>query len=280
MLLTPNTFKMRNAVIIIFLILSTVAKAQTYELYNGDTINYTDKNNLKQGLWLKFDNNNKEIVEQGAYKANKKDGWWVSYYPNGNVKHKITFKTGKANGPAVFYYENGLVSEEGIWDVDHWVGNYKFYHENGSMAYDWNYDDSGKRTGSQKYYHKNGTLKYTGVWNKGKATGTLKIFNDEGKLITERVYNDGEFQENKAVTENIVTTEVAPTQELASAKTAPTFTGTGNHTVYNMNGQIEKQGFFVNGKIFTGKHCYYKADKTLSKIVHYQNGNVIRTEEK
>lgn len=254
--------------------------AQSYELYNGDTINYSDANKLKHGLWLTFDNNGEEIVEQGVYVENKKDGWWVTYYPNGNVKHKITYKKGKAIGPAIFYYENGLISEEGVWHVDHWQGNYKFYHKNGSMAYDWNYDEAGKRTGTQKYYHKNGTLKYTGVWDKGKATGTLKIFDDQGKLITERVYNDGEFQENVAVTDGITTNEMAPKQMLAQAKPNSTFKGTGNHTVYNMNGQVEKQGFFVNGKMFTGKHCFYNADKSLSKIVHYQNGNVIRTEQK
>jgi len=270
---------MRNALLIICLTISAAALGQSYELYQGDTINYTDINKRKQGLWITFNSHGDKIQEQGKYIENRKDGWWISYYPDGQVKHKITFKNGKAIGPAQFYYANGLISEEGNWHVDHWQGNYKFYNESGSMAYDWNYDDAGRRTGTQKYYHKNGTLKYTGNWVDGKATGTLKIYDELGKLITERVYNDGKFAENKAITEDVITTEMAPQQQLASKSETTTFTGTGNHTVYNMNGLVEKQGFFVNGSIFTGKHCYYNSDKELVKIVHYQNGNIIRTEE-
>lgn len=254
--------------------------AQTYELYNGDTINYTDIHNRKQGLWLKLNDAGDQLLEQGKYISNRKDGLWISYYPSGNVKHKITYQNGKAIGLAQFYYDNGILSEEGIWHVDHWQGNYKFYNENGRLAYDWNYDDTGKRTGNQKYYHENGTLKYTGMWTDGKATGTLKIYDDKGRLITERVYNDGEFMENVAITENITTNEVAPQQALAQQHEHSTFKGTGNHTVYNLHGLVEKQGFFVNGKIFTGKHCFYNQEKKLIKVVHYQNGNIVQTEER
>jgi antitoxin component YwqK of YwqJK toxin-antitoxin module len=253
--------------------------AQSFELYKGDTINHTDINNHKQGLWIKFNNTGDEILEQGIYSSNKKSGWWISYYPNGKVKHKITYKNGKAIGPAEFYYENGLISEQGNWHIDHWKGNYKFYNKSGSLAYDWNYNERGQRTGTQKYYHDNGVLKYTGEWNEGKATGTLMIFDDSGKLVTERVYDNGEFKENKAITENITTEEVAPRQEVAATKVTSTFNGTGNHTIYNLHGLVEKQGFFVNGKIFNGKHCFYDDNKELIKVVHYQNGNVIKTEE-
>lgn len=270
---------MRYFIIITYLLIGTTCWTQTYELFKGDTINYTDVQNKKQGLWIKFDNNGEEILEQGVYNSNKKHGWWISYYPNGSVKHKITFKNGKAIGPAHFYYENGLISEEGVWHIDHWQGNYKFYNKSGSLSYDWNYNETGKRTGTQKYYHDNGTLKYTGVWDNGQATGTLQMFNDEGKLITERIYNNGEFAENKAITQDITTNEVAPKQVIAQKNNSTTFKGTGNHTVYNLHGTIEKQGFFVNGQIFTGKHCFYDDQQQLSKIVHYQNGNVVKTED-
>ncbi|MBR8534364.1 toxin-antitoxin system YwqK family antitoxin [Carboxylicivirga sediminis] len=270
---------MRHAFVIICLIISSSLLAQSYELYKGDTINCTDLQNRKQGLWIKFNNTGDKLLEQGHYKADKKDGLWVTYFPDGNIKHKITYKNGKAIGLAQFYYDNGLISEEGIWHIDHWQGNYKFYNKNGRLAYDWQYDDNGQRTGTQKYYHENGTLKYTGEWTNGKATGTLKIYNEEGLLVTERVYNDGEFMENVAITETITTDEVAPRQTLAQAKDHGTFKGTGNHTVYNLQGLVEKQGFFVNGKVFTGKHFFYNNDKQIIKVVHYQNGNVVQTEE-
>ncbi|MBK3517949.1 toxin-antitoxin system YwqK family antitoxin [Carboxylicivirga marina] len=270
---------MRNLFLFIHLTLGITCAAQSYKLYKGDTINYTDIHNHKQGIWIMLNSSGDEILEQGLYESNKKDGYWVSYYPGGQVKHKITYKNGKAIGPAEFYYENGLISEQGIWHINHWKGNYKFYNKSGRLAYDWNYDESGNRTGTQKYYHDNGTLKYTGEWNEGKATGTLKIYDDQGKLITERVYNNGEFQENKAITEYITTDEVAPQQTLTEQKHSETFKGTGKHTIYNLHGLVEKQGFFVNGKIFTGTHCFYNEGKEITKVIHYQNGNVVKTEE-
>jgi len=269
---------MRNTLILIGLLIGPLLLAQSYEEYNGDTINLTDINNKKQGLWVKFDSDNKTILEQGHYVSNKKNGLWMSYYSNGKKKHQITYQKGKAIGPACFYYDNGLISEEGHWHIDHWQGNYKFYNTTGSLAYDWNYDNEGKRTGSQKYYHDNGTLKYTGDWQAGKAIGTLKVFDKTGKLITERVYNDGKFKENIAITEDIKTDEIAPKQELAQNNTS-TFKGTGRHTVYNLHGKIEEKGFFVNGKLFDGQHFFYDNNNKITKIIHYKNGNLIKTEE-
>lgn len=271
---------MRKFLIFICIISYTLSAAQTHDIYKGDTINFADVNKKKQGLWIQFDNSGDKILEQGHYISNKKDGLWVSYYPNGNKKHEITYNLGKAIGPAKFYYENGLISEEGIWHIDHWKGNYKYYNKSGRLSYDWNYDDKGKRTGIQKYYHDNGTLKYTGEWNEGKATGVLKIYDDTGKLVTERVYNNGEFRENVAITEDIKTQETAPVQQLAQNIDHSQFKGTGKHTVYNLHGQVEKKGFFVNGKIFNGQHYFYNEENKIAKVIHYHNGNISKTEER
>jgi len=252
--------------------------AQSYIEYNGDTINRTDINNQKQGLWVKFNKAGDIILEQGHFISNKKNGLWISYYNNGTKKHQITYKKGKAIGLACFYYDNGLISEKGYWHIDHWQGNYKYYNNSGSLAYDWNYDEKGKRTGSQKYYHDNGTLKYTGDWESGKAVGALKIFDEKGKLITERVYDNGEFRETIAITKNIKTNEIAPRQNSTQDITHEEFKGTGNHTVYNLHGNIEEKGFFVNGKLFNGQHYFYDNNHKVNKILHYQNGNLIKTE--
>ncbi len=271
---------MRYAFINLFLFFTIGVSAQSFVLYQGDTINVVDHQNRKQGLWLSFNDKGDKIVEQGKFVSNQKEGLWITYYPNGNVKHRISYQGGKAIGPAQFYYENGLLSEEGNWHIDHWQGNYRFYNISGSLAYDWNYDEDGQRSGAQKYYHDNGTLKYSGVWKKGKATGTLRIYDDGGRLITERVYDDGEFRENVAVTTTVLTDERAPQQVAAVDRTVAEFNGTGQHTVYNLKGQAEKQGFFVNGKIFTGTHSFYDEDHQLIKVVHYQNGDIVKTEDK
>lgn len=245
---------------------------QNYKVYEGDTINVL-VNNVKQGLWIKFDSSSKAIIEKGHYVNNKKSGVWSSYYPSGQKKNEITYTKGNAIGPASFYYPDGKLSEKGYWNIDHWEGEYKFYHESGQLAYFWHYDKSGRRTGSQKYYHENGELKYEGDWLKGKTTGSLKMFNESGQLITERIYDEeGNFASN-------VTHTPDPQVKKTVAKAEHNvFKGTGMHTIYTMQGKPERKGFFVRGKLFNGQCYQYSQSGELEIIEHFENGQLKRTE--
>lgn len=261
---------MRFQLILILSLMVLPLRGQSYEIYEGDTINVI-KNKLKQGLWVKFDNAKESVIEKGHYKNSKKSGVWFNYYPSGQKKNEISYTKGKAIGPASFYYPDGKVSEQGYWNIDHWEGEYKFYHESGQLAYDWNYDKSGRRTGTQKYYHENGELKYEGDWVKGKTTGSLKMFNESGQLITERIYDDqGKFASNVKHT---------PTPKNVDAEEHDVFKGTGMHTVYTLQGKPERKGFFVRGKLFNGQCYQYKSNGELEEIEHYENGQLKRTEK-
>ncbi|MBS2100811.1 toxin-antitoxin system YwqK family antitoxin [Carboxylicivirga linearis] len=258
-----------SILILTFMTLSVFG--QDYKIYKGDTINRLDNYNRKQGLWLKFDDTYDDVIEQGEYTNNHKQGIWISYYPDGKKKNEITYKNGKAIGKARFFYSDGTLSEEGYWDVDHWEGEYKFYHKSGQLAYDWNYDTLGRRTGTQKYYHENGELKYEGDWDEGKTRGTLKMFSESGQLISERIYDeDGKFASNVEHQPEVVKEEPEKHHE--------EFIGTGMHTIYNMEGRPEKKGFFVRGKLFNGELFEYNETGELLYIEYYQNGELKRTE--
>ncbi len=263
---------MRIQIILILCLIVLPLAGQNYKIYNGDTINVVN-NNVKQGLWITFDNANESIIEQGHYKNNKKTGVWSNFYPSGQKKNEITYTNGKAVGPAWFYYSDGKLSEQGNWNIDHWEGEYKFYHESGQLAYDWNYDNSGRRTGTQKYYHENGELKYEGDWVKGKTTGSLKMFNESGDLITERIYDDkGKFASN-------VTHTPGSNQKQVASNEREVFKGTGMHTVYTLQGRPERKGFFVRGQLFNGQCYQYSQTGALEIIEHFENGQLKRTEK-
>ncbi len=260
---------MRSLVFIYLFLISASAFPQSFEVYKNDTINFRDKNNKKQGLWIFFDSYKEKIIEKGTYKDGRKDGKWTTFYPSGKIKHEITFKEGKAIGPAKFYYESGVLSEEGYWNIDHWEGKYRYYYTNGKMAYDWHYNKKGKRTGEQKYYYDNGNIKYAGVWNDGKTTGALKMFNDSGLLVAERIYENGKFARSvKTQSRDTFTMPAKQHRRMAE------FTGTGNHVIYNLNGKIEKKGFFVKGKLFDGEQYVYDANNELKDTLIYRNGQL------
>ncbi len=253
-------------------LISIMSFSQSFEIYENDTINIKDKNNKKQGLWLSFNTDKARVVEKSHYKDNRKNGLCTAYFPSGKIKHEITFKNGKPIGRARFYYNSGLLSEEGYWNIDHWEEKYNYYHTNGQLAYDWHYNEKGKRTGEQKYYYENGNVKYAGIWNNGKTTGALRMYNDSGLLVSERIYENGKFA--RSVNTHRKDTFRIP---LKHSKQLAQFIGTGNHTIYTLDGKVEKKGFFVKGKLFSGEQFVYGDNDKLKEKLIFKNGQLQQT---
>jgi len=89
---------------------------QSFEIYNGDTINRTDYSKNKQGHWevRKFVactktvqavytgepgvqtkvSNDVDMVKlaEGMYVDNKKEGLWINFFPSGRIKDSVMYK--------------------------------------------------------------------------------------------------------------------------------------------------------------------------------------------
>lgn len=250
--------------------------AQKFKIFNGDTINRIDDNNLKQGMWVIFNNDTGKKNDAGLYKNNKKNGIWKKYYKSGTIKSEITYLNNIPTGYAKFYYANGNVSEEGIWKINKWTGNYKYYFENGKLSYDWNYNARGKRTGEQKYYHENGNLMIEGDWDNGKESGVLKEYYADGSLKSEKSFADGKLDETlvkhykKQETKSIVTKKEKSTESLKL------FTGNGYYKLKKKNKKVDREGEFLNGRLVDGKRYFYNSKGELIKTSIYKNGKLIR----
>ncbi|OFX23624.1 MAG: hypothetical protein A2033_15630 [Bacteroidetes bacterium GWA2_31_9] len=279
-------------IILISVFFQFVASSQTSENYNGETINLTDAEGLKQGKWLKFNTDKTVVIEEGKYVNNKKEELWKQYYNSGKIKTELTYKNNKADGYAKFYYENGNVSEEGLWQSNKWIGAYKMYFENGNLSYEWNYTEQGKRTGVQKYYHPNGKIMIEGDWQEGKENGIIKEYDDSGNLVAEKNFNGGKFDvatskeytttsTNNNTTNNTTQAEIKKdtvktnTNVTTTTKALELFTGTGYNKLYTKDGKIEQEGDFVNGILMKGKKFYYDATGKLSKTAIIKDGKVL-----
>ncbi len=241
------------------------------------SINRIDENGDKQGEWIiKYKNNS--IKEKGVYKNNKKKGLWISYFTNGNIKSKITYSNGIAKGYAEIYYPNGKIQEKGNWQINHWVGNYKYYYENGNTAYNWNYNNSGKREGEQEYFHKNGKKMYNGIWKNGKTSGNLNIYNKEGKLIKTKRFISGKLdaiiEKPETIKQNTVNSKSTKNNSLS------VFTGNGEYTLRNTRGDILKNGLFKDGKLVNGKVYKYDKNYKLISVSIIEKGEIIKVEKK
>ncbi len=250
--------------------------AQNFKILNGDTINRIDNNNLKQGLWISFNEDTGKKIDEGIYKNGKKSGIWKKYYKSGTIKSEITYLNNIPTGYAKFYYANGNVSEEGIWKINKWTGNYKYYFENGKLSYDWNYNSSGKRTGDQKYYHENGNLMIEGDWANGKEAGALKEYYVDGSLKSEKSFADGKLDETSVKHYKKQETKAIVTKKEKSIESVKLFTGNGYYKLNNKNKKVDREGEFLNGRLVDGKRYFYNSNGELIKTSIYKNGKLIR----
>ena len=293
---------MKKFTFILFLVIYTLgnAQSQTFEMGpNGkDTINLTDAQGKKQGKWILRGKHKpgtcftaEQKVEEGKYQENRKTGLWIEYFCNGNMKNKLTFINGRPDGYAIMYHENGKISEEGNWKANRWVGNYKLYHENGQVQHEFAFSAAGKRDGPQKYYYDNGQVAVEGTFANGKESGLIKEFYENGDIKAEKNFADGnvdlasikEFEPKKPLivksddpAENAPKIKVEKDEKPneAVAPKGPIILN-GQHTLYNRNKQITKDGVFKDNRLMEGKAFIYDEDGILQRISVYKNGQYV-----
>ncbi len=259
--------------------------AQSFEMYKGDTINRRDANDMRHGWWRirnidgKFKGYEEgQLVEEGEYVNNKKNGVWTKYYPNGKKKQELTFVNNIANGYAKIYYRSGQVQEEGMWHQNKWSGHYKYYNENGNLKYDWNYNSSGKREGPQRYFHDNGVIMYAGDWKNGAESGELVEYYEDGSVMTRRYFNNGKIEEEKTAQFPQGKELDANSRKYSGAALRPSSNQQaygdivdGFNRLFNNDGNVSKEGEFKNKQLVDGKAYVYEGKK-LVKVLIFKGG--------
>lgn len=94
---------MKNILLyLIFLSMKTV-------LFSQEPINQMDSLKQKQGLWVYYSNDSiKMKSEEGFYIDNRKNGPWIKYFEDGKqIKIKAIYKNNRPFGPCWKYYRNG-----------------------------------------------------------------------------------------------------------------------------------------------------------------------------
>lgn len=280
-------------VIIITIFISSIGvAAQKYEILNGDTVNYTDENNLKQGFWKIFgrmaqlpDYQPEQVVEQGEYQNSRKQGIWKKFFPNGKTKSEIAYVNSRPNGYYKTYYDNGEIEEEGEWKNSKNTGTFIRKHPNGELAQEFVFNDKGKRDGTQKYFYEDGSLMISAEIKDGKEDKVTEYYPD-GSLKSEKVFVDGNLDvANTKLYEPktpIIVAEKIEKDPVVIVKAKETeksnkgnFDGNGQHKLYDTNKQISKDGFFKNYRLIDGKSYKYDENGILINIELFKGGRYI-----
>ena len=76
---------------------------------------------------------NRKVEMSGTYKNAKRDGYWVSFYENGNKWSEGNYRDGMAEGRRTTYFESGKVRYTGEYLNNRRVGKWQFYDEAGNL---------------------------------------------------------------------------------------------------------------------------------------------------
>ena len=116
----------------------------------------------RDGLWYeKFTNEpftgNSTGLKQGKVKDGKKDGEWLEYHENGQLKIKRNYKDGKLEGESLWYHKNGQLESKGNFKDDKKEGEWIHYRSNGKLWRKYYYKE-GKKDGKWTWYDTYGNL--------------------------------------------------------------------------------------------------------------------------
>lgn len=255
--------------------------------------NITDINGHRQGYWritgaisVEEGYRKSQLIEEGIYLDNKREGVWKKYYPTGNVKSEISYEDNHPFGSYKVFYPNGEVEEEGMWLANRNTGSFIRYYESGQVAQKFNFNSAGKRQGMQEYYFENGKLQMQVELENGIVHGVMKTFYYDGSPREEKRMTNGELEEGSLVTHKsrydskyIESIPELPREEIkpkmADQPNLAEFKSSGTNTLYNINKQVTQVGKFNKGRLWEGKWYRYDENGLLRRVEVYKGGRFI-----
>jgi antitoxin component YwqK of YwqJK toxin-antitoxin module len=78
----------------------------------------------------------------------------AEYYPNSQIKGKLSLVNGKVEGPCRYYYSNGRLRSRGSWKNGKQVGIWKEYNRDGELREIISYSDRGVVINIKKFGEK------------------------------------------------------------------------------------------------------------------------------
>lgn len=147
----------------------------------GDSLsNYVDINGMKQGYWLKQDENGNNVFE-GTFKNNEPIGLFKKFHPNGVVKAEMNFdKYDQKKVNVKMFDSSGELSAEGAYYDKKKEGLWKFYGQQEKLIAEETYT-KGVLNGVSKNYYKSGGIQEIKMFKNGLMHGEWKWFYENGK---------------------------------------------------------------------------------------------------
>ena len=144
-----------------------------------------------------------------------KEGWYNSYYKNGNYKEVGTYKENKRDGEWIYHSEDGKetkrIWKDGVkWSGEFWINvkhdSLGIFVETEDELWEGDEDnsknvfrglftyDDGMWNGLGVLYWKNGNKRGEGLYEDGKLEGKSVGYYESGEVKLEKTYWDGKIE--------------------------------------------------------------------------------------
>lgn len=178
-----HKIKTMRGIIFCFLIAVSVAG------FGQTTINQTDAQGKKQGVWIKKDREGRKLYE-ATFKDDKPVGRMKRFYPNGQLMALMDFVAGSDSADAQLFDETGNLMAKGRYVDQKKTGSWNYFADSKVVSTE-NYSD-GVKNGPAKRFYKTGELLEESNWKNGQLDGSYKAYFNDGKVYMECTYSDGQ----------------------------------------------------------------------------------------
>jgi antitoxin component YwqK of YwqJK toxin-antitoxin module len=116
-----------------------------------------------------------EHLTEGQIIDGKKEGYWVTYYANGNKRSEGAYKNGQKEGKWLQYHQNGNKQSESSFQDGKYEGYYVSYHKNGEKFREGDYgmhqgnSYDGRKEGAWYQYDETGNINTKVVYKHGRV---------------------------------------------------------------------------------------------------------------
>ena len=128
--------------------------------------------------------------------TNVKNGNFIFYHENGNIKSEGNYILGKKEGEYKWYFKNGNKEAVENYSKGKLEGKYIEYFANGNINYKVNYKND-KLEGDAEYYHLNGENSQIGKFNNNQKIGKWDYWFENGEYASYEMY-DSYFEIEKS----------------------------------------------------------------------------------
>ncbi|MFO7789088.1 MAG: toxin-antitoxin system YwqK family antitoxin [Bacteroidales bacterium] len=189
-------------------------------------------------MWLSAQETGKDSVINYTDISGNKQGKWIKYYDNDQIRYKGFFIDDQPQDTFVHYHRNGELKARQIFNDDG-SSRTKMYWNNGNIAAQGKFNKKKNKEGRWVFYFETGEKESEVDYSDGKKDGDKIDYFKNGQVLMEVEYQDDVKE--------------------------------GEYVFYFKNGQVREKGFYHDG-VRHGEFVYRRPDGVLAEKGVYKNG--------